>query len=55
MTRPVSVSIAAIAGIVILEAIALLAKIDGRYFGIAIAAVAGIGGFFLSRAVPPKS
>uniref|UniRef100_A0A6M3XSI6 Uncharacterized protein n=1 Tax=viral metagenome TaxID=1070528 RepID=A0A6M3XSI6_9ZZZZ len=37
--------IAAMAAIVILEAIALLKGIDGAIFGIAIAAIAGLGGY----------
>lgn len=39
----------AIGGIVILEALAIISGIDGHYFGIAIAAVAGIGGFALAK------
>jgi len=37
--------IAAMASIVILEAIALLKGIDGAIFGIAIAAISGLGGY----------
>ena len=41
---PKEVIIAAIAGIVILEAIALLKGLNGFLFGIAVAAVAGLAG-----------
>jgi hypothetical protein len=43
------VACVAIGGIVILESIALAQGIDGTLYGICIAAVAGLGGFVLSR------
>jgi len=49
--KPASVSIAAIAAIVIIESVALLTHTDGRYLGLALVAVAGLGGFFLGRLV----
>ena len=52
---PAAVSICAIIAVLILETVALLTHTDGRYFGIAVAAIAGLGGFFLSRATPPKA
>jgi len=36
---------------VILESVALLTGIDGVYFGLAIAAVAGLGGYSLARII----
>ncbi|MFZ1946910.1 MAG: hypothetical protein WAW06_05140 [bacterium] len=41
--------LAAITGIVILETVALLTRVDGKCFGIAVAAVAGLGGFSLAQ------
>lgn len=42
-------AIAAITGIVIIETIALLIGMDGALFGIAIAAIAGLGGFVIAQ------
>jgi len=42
-------TIAAIAGIVILESIAMLTHTDGRFLGLAFVAVAGLGGYSLAR------
>jgi hypothetical protein len=39
----------AIAAIAILEAIAMISKVDGKYFGIAVAAIAGLAGFWIGR------
>jgi len=49
-----AVSICAIAGIVIIESVALLTRTDGRFLGIALVAVSGLGGFFLGRTVRPS-
>lgn len=46
--------IAAIAAITILEGIALFKGINGAVFGIAIAAIAGLGGFVVSELRKPK-
>jgi hypothetical protein len=43
-------AVVAIAAIAIIETAALLTHTDGRYLGLAIAAIAGLGGFFLARA-----
>jgi hypothetical protein len=40
----------AIAGIVVIEGAAILAGIDGAYFGICIAAIAGIAGYTIAKA-----
>jgi hypothetical protein len=45
----VNKTICAIIGVVILESVALITHTDGRYFGLALAAVAGLGGFSLGR------
>jgi len=46
--------ISAIAAIVILEGIALFRGIDGAVFGLAIAAIAGLGGYTISELKKPK-
>jgi len=44
----------AITAIVILEAIALFRGINGAVFGLAIAAIAGLGGYTISELRKPK-
>ena len=53
MTRPPIVTIVAIAAAALLEAIALLTHTDGRYFGLALAAIAGLGGYHLGKRQRP--
>ena len=43
------IALPAIVCIAILETIALLKGIDGIFFGVAVAAIAGIAGFKISR------
>ena len=47
-------AIVAIVAIVILEGYAIYSGINGAIFGIAIAAIAGLGGYVLKQKVPPK-
>jgi hypothetical protein len=49
-----SQTICAIAGIVILESVAMLTHTDGRYLGIALVAVAGLGGYSLANLLRRK-
>lgn len=46
--------LAAIICITILEGIALFRGIDGAVFGVAIAAIAGLGGYTISQLRKPK-
>lgn len=47
-------TITAIAGIVILEGLALWQDIDGALLGLAIAAIAGLGGYEIGYRRKPK-
>jgi len=47
-------TLTAIVAIVILEALAIINHIDGALFGIAIAAIAGLGGFAYRYRSKPK-
>jgi len=49
--RPWPVLVATIAGITIVECTALICHVDGTILGLVIAALAGIGGFSLSKAI----
>jgi hypothetical protein len=44
-----TVSAIAIAGITVLESVALITRVDGALLALAIAAVAGLGGYNLGR------
>lgn len=44
------VKIAAIVGVVALESLALWRGVDGVFFGVAVAAIAGIAGYTVGRA-----
>ena len=47
--QSIILGLAAIAGIVILESLAILKGIDGVAFSVAIAAIAGLGGVVVDR------
>jgi len=47
-------AIIAVIAITILESIALIKDIDGALFGIAIAAISGLGGFAIGKAPSKK-
>lgn len=47
-------AIVAIAAITILEALAIIKGIDGAALGIAVAAIAGIGGYTIGAKTKPK-
>jgi len=49
--RPLAVTIGAIAGLVIIEVVALLTHTDGQILSLVIAALAGLGGYTLSRVI----
>ncbi|MGH8003259.1 MAG: hypothetical protein ACRECJ_00845 [Limisphaerales bacterium] len=49
--RPSAVLISAIIGITVLEGLALYKGLDGKFFGLALASIAGIGGFSLSKLI----
>jgi hypothetical protein len=58
MTRPWPVLVTAIVGITIIEVVALCNGIDGTILLLALASIAGIGGFSLARLLhrdtPPR-
>jgi hypothetical protein len=58
MHRPIPVLISAIVGITIIEVVALCNGIDGTILLLALASIAGIGGFSLARLLhrdtPPR-
>jgi len=45
--------LASIAAIVVLECVAMATGIDGKCFGLAIALIAGLGGFALAKVQRP--
>ena len=49
--KDIYVSIAAIAGIVALEIVALLNQVDGALLSLAVAAIAGIAGYTIPKRV----
>lgn len=49
--NPKAKTIAAIAGLVIIEVVALFNGIDGVMFGSVVAAIAGLGGYNLRKAI----
>jgi len=58
MTRPWPVLVTAIVGITVVEVVALSNHIDGTILLLALASIAGIGGFSLARLLhrdtPPR-
>ncbi|GAH21603.1 unnamed protein product [marine sediment metagenome] len=47
-------AIIAIVAIALLEGYAIYTGIDGALFGVAIAAIAGLGGYIIKQKAPPK-
>ena len=54
MDKPIFGAIAAIIGITVLESLALLQGIDGTLFVLAVAAIAGLGGYVLPSPLQKK-